>query len=53
LVEDFELEEVDRDELGAPSLEGIEPRNVYFDITPARLVDAWIDETGVRRAWES
>lgn len=49
---DFELEELDRAELGAPELEGIEPRNVYFDITPARLIDAWVDEAGVRQAWD-
>jgi translation initiation factor 2B subunit (eIF-2B alpha/beta/delta family) len=23
---------------------------VYFDITPARLIDVWISETGVRQA---
>jgi eIF-2B alpha/beta/delta-like uncharacterized protein len=50
---DFELEEVDTAELGAPELDGIRPRNVYFDITPARLIDAWIDEAGVRRSWQA
>jgi translation initiation factor eIF-2B subunit delta len=48
---DFELEEVDPGELGAPDLPGIRPRNVYFDITPARLISAWVDETGVRKSW--
>ena len=44
----FELENVDPAEVDAPSGRYITPYNVYFDITPARLIDAWIDETGVR-----
>lgn len=46
----FELESLDPAELDAPRGRYITPRNVYFDITPARLIDAWIDETGVRYA---
>ena len=30
---------------------GILVRNVYFDVTPARLVSAWIDEEGARTSW--
>lgn len=48
-VEPPELEEMAPAELGAPGWPGVTVRNVYFDLTPARLVSAWIDETGVRR----
>ena len=41
-----ELEEMSPAELNAPNWPGVTVRNVYFDITPARLVTAWIDETG-------
>jgi translation initiation factor 2B subunit (eIF-2B alpha/beta/delta family) len=44
-----ELEEMTPAELDVPAWPGVTVRNVYFDITPARLVSAWIDETGVRR----
>ncbi len=44
-----ELEEMAPAELGVPAWPGVTVRNVYFDITPARLVSVWIDETGVRR----
>lgn len=43
-----ELEEMAPAELGAPGWPGVTVRNVYFDLTPARLVAAWIDETGAR-----
>jgi ribose 1,5-bisphosphate isomerase len=43
-----ELEEMAPTELEAPDWPGVTVRNVYFDLTPARLVSAWIDETGVR-----
>ncbi|PLX83483.1 MAG: initiation factor 2B [Desulfuromonas sp.] len=43
------LEEMDPAELDAPERPGLTVRNIYFDITPARLVSAWIDENGVRR----
>lgn len=45
-----ELEEMAPAELGAPHWPGVTVRNVYFDLTPARLVSAWIDETGAREA---
>ncbi|MCL6415511.1 hypothetical protein MIB92_07610 [Aestuariirhabdus sp. Z084] len=41
------LETMPVDELGAPSLPGVQVNNTYFDITPARLIDYWIDENGV------
>lgn len=43
-----ELEEMAPAELGVPAWPGVTVRNVYFDLTPARLVSAWIAETGVR-----
>lgn len=46
----FVLEEHDPGELDAPRGRNITPHNVYFDITPARLIDAWITEDGVRHA---
>lgn len=42
------LEEMASSELGVPNWPGVTVRNIYFDITPAALVSAWIDETGVR-----
>ena len=44
------LEEMDPLELGAPEMPGILVRNIYFDITPARLVTAWIDEDAVHES---
>lgn len=44
-----ELEEMDPSELKVPAWPGVTVRNIYFDVTPARLIGAWIDETGVRR----
>jgi len=44
-----ELEEMAADELGAPQWPGVTVRNVYFDITPARLVSAWISEREIQR----
>jgi len=46
-VDRLELEEMEARELGAPSLPGVRVRNIYFDITPARLINRWIDETGI------
>jgi len=44
----MELEEKDPSELGAPEMPGVGIRNIYFDITPARLIDGWISEKGIR-----
>lgn len=45
----FDLETADPRELDAPRGRHITAHNVYFDITPARLVDAWVTENGVHR----
>lgn len=42
------LEEMAPAELETPEWPGVTVRNIYFDITPARLVSAWISETGVQ-----
>ena len=47
---EMSLEEMDPAELGAPEMPGILVRNVYFDVTPARLVSAWVDERAVRQS---
>jgi translation initiation factor 2B subunit (eIF-2B alpha/beta/delta family) len=41
------LEEKAPEELGVGQPEDLVIRNVYFDVTPARLVSRWIDEQGV------
>ncbi len=48
---EISLEEMDPRELEPPELPGILARNVYFDVTPARLVSSWIDELGAREHW--
>lgn len=45
----FELDEMPPGELEAPRHSRITARNVFFDITPARLVDAWITDQGTHR----
>ena len=45
----FDLEALDPAELDAPRGRHITPYNIYFDITPARLIDAWITEDEVVR----
>ncbi|HCK81735.1 MAG TPA: translation initiation factor eIF-2B [Candidatus Competibacter sp.] len=47
------LEEMAATELGVPLWPEVTVRNVYFEVTPARLVSAWIDETGVRQSREN
>jgi len=42
------LEEMDSGELNLPELPHIVARNIYFDVTPARLVSGWINEHGVQ-----
>ena len=41
---EFPLAEMGAEELGAPDLEGVRVRNVYFDVTPSSLVGQWINE---------
>jgi translation initiation factor eIF-2B subunit delta len=48
---DFILEELPAKELGATKSPFIHPHNIYFDITPASLVMAYINEFGVQRSW--
>ncbi len=45
------LEAMGSAELGAPALAGVAVRNIYFDVTPARLVSAWFDERGMHTSW--
>lgn len=40
------LEEMDPAELGVPERPHVEIANVYFDVTPARLVRGWFTEEG-------
>lgn len=47
-----ELEVMDPGELGYALPDGVTARNRYFDITPARLVTAWVDELGVHETYE-
>lgn len=46
---DVRLEEMDTGELDPPALPHITAHNIYFDITPADLITAWINERGVKR----
>lgn len=41
------LEAMDGAELQAPALPFVRIANIYFDITPARLITGWINEDGV------
>ncbi|WP_028300512.1 translation initiation factor eIF-2B [Oceanospirillum beijerinckii] len=51
-ADEVELEEMDPDELQLPEIDFINPRNIYFDITPAKLISAWIDENGYRTEFD-
>lgn len=46
---DIPLEHHSARELAPPELPNITAHNVYFDITPAHLITAWITETGVQQ----
>lgn len=46
--ETIHLEEMDAAEIKLPDLPHIVPRNIYFDVTPARLISGWINEHGVQ-----
>lgn len=46
---DIPLERHDANEFAPPELPHVMPHNIYFDITPAHLVTAWIAESGVKR----
>ena len=48
--DDIQLEEMDGAELGLPNLPHITARNIYFDVTPAELITAWVNEHGVHKS---
>lgn len=43
----LELEEMGPQEIGAPERPHVTVRNVYFDVTPRRLITGWISEHGL------
>lgn len=43
----LELEEMGLEEIGAPERPHVTVRNVYFDVTPWRLITGWINEYGL------
>lgn len=51
-ADEVELEEMDADELQLPEIDFIRPRNIYFDITPAKLISTWVDENGYRTEFD-
>lgn len=53
LPEDAVLEEVDIEELQLEEMPYVEVRNVYFDLVPARLITAWVDEERVSVTFRS
>lgn len=53
LPEDVILEAMAVDELDLPGLHHVEAHNIYFDLTPGRLVDVWIDEYGPSTQFKS
>lgn len=53
LPEDASLEEMPDEELQLESMSMVQVRNVYFDLVPARLITAWVDEQGVRVTFRS
>lgn len=46
-ADEIKLEEMPASELSAPELPHVQFRNVYFDITPARLITGVVTERGV------
>lgn len=51
--EDISLEEMPEDEMQLEALASVRVRNIYFDLVPARLITAWVDELGVRVEFQS
>ena len=43
----FELEAMDGAELNAPILPHVSIENIYFELTPAKLITGWINEEGI------
>lgn len=52
-AEDVQLEEMPEDEMQLEALTHVRVRNIYFDLVPARLVTAWVNEQGVRVEFQS
>jgi translation initiation factor 2B subunit (eIF-2B alpha/beta/delta family) len=50
-AEDFHLEEMQALELGFDTINHVDIRNTYFDITPARLIRGWVTESGLKSEW--
>jgi translation initiation factor eIF-2B subunit delta len=48
-MDHIELEEMDQAELGHHLPFPITTRNIYFDITPARLITTWFNEESGKR----
>ncbi|ODC03337.1 hypothetical protein BFW38_07035 [Terasakiispira papahanaumokuakeensis] len=53
LPEDVILEAMPEDELDLPGLHHVEAHNIYFDLTPGRLIDVWVDEYGPSTQFKS
>ena len=47
----IELEEMDASELHTVDLPHVTARNVYFDVTPTRLISGWITENGITKTF--
>lgn len=47
-IETIQLEEIDSAELNLPELPHVVPRNIYFDITPAKLITGRVNEHGIK-----
>lgn len=53
VAEDVVLEEMPEEEMQLEPLTKVEVRNIYFDLVPARLISAWVNEQGVRVEFQS
>jgi len=52
-AEDVVLEEMPEEEMQLEPLNCVRVRNIYFDLVPARLITAWVNEQGVRVEFQS
>jgi|AntRauTorcE11897_2_1112592.scaffolds.fasta_scaffold02338_7 translation initiation factor eIF-2B subunit delta len=52
-AEDVVLEEMPTEEMQLEPLGSVQVRNIYFDLVPARLITAWVNEQGVRVEFQS
>jgi Translation initiation factor 2B subunit, eIF-2B alpha/beta/delta family len=44
----FPLEERSGSELGPPPVPGLRARNIYFEMTPPRLITEWLSNEALR-----